>query len=125
MRGLPVLLLLVLGAVLAAGCDPSTATPSSGITGTVLAGPACPGPARVGSPCPERPVAVQLAFLRDGSQVATATSTPDGRFKVDLAPGRYTIRGAKGGLPAVREAMVDVPAGTYVDVPISADTGIR
>ena len=119
------LLLLLFGAVLAAGCDHSTASPSSGMTGTVLAGPACPGPARIGSPCPDRPVAMQLTFLRDGSQVAMATSTPDGRFKVDLAPGRYTIRGAKGGLPAVREVTVDVPAGTYIDVQISADTGIR
>lgn len=118
-------MLLLLGAVIAGGCDYSTATPMSGITGTVLAGPACPGPARAGSPCPDRPAAVQLAFIRDGSQVATATSTADGRFKVDLGPGRYTIRGAKGGLPAVREVTVDVPAGAYIDVPVSADTGIR
>ena len=116
------LLALLLATVLAAGCAPAG---SSGITGTVLAGPACPGPARVGSPCPDRPVAVQLVFFRDGGQVATATSGPDGRFKVDLAPGRYVIRGAKGGLPAVREVTVDVPVGTYIDAPISADTGIR
>ena len=121
MRGL--LVLLVFGAVLAAGCA-APARASSGITGTVLAGPACPGPARIGSPCPDRPVAVKLAFISDGGQVANATSASDGRFKIDLAPGRYVIRGT-GGLPAVRQVTVDVRANTYIDVPISADTGIR
>jgi len=118
------LLVWMLGALLASGCVAS-GNPSSGLTGTVLAGPACPGPARVGSPCPDRPVAVQLAFLRDGAQVATASSSPDGRFRVDLAPGRYVIRGAGGGLPAVRERTVDVHADAYLEVAVSADTGIR
>lgn len=114
---------VVLGAVLAAGC--TSAGSSSGITGTVLAGPACPGPARVGSPCPDRPAAVQLAFFRNGMQVATTTSAPDGRFRVDLPAGRYVIRGAGGGLPVVREVTVDVPPDRSIDVAVSADTGMR
>ena len=118
-----VLLAVLLGATLAAGCAPAGS--SSGITGTVLAGPACPGPARVGSPCPDRPAAVQLVFLKNGTQVGTATSASDGRFRVDLAAGRYVIRGAGGGLPAVREMTVDVSPDRYVDVTLSADTGIR
>ena len=114
---------MLLAAVLASGCAPAGS--SSGITGTVLAGPACPGPARVGSPCPDRPVAVQLAFFRNGTQVATATSALDGRFRVDLPTGRYVIRGAGGGLPAVREVSVDVPTDRYIDVTVSGDTGVR
>ena len=117
-------MLWILGAVLASGCV-APASPLGGITGTVLAGPACPGPARIGSPCPDRPVAVQLAFLKDGAQVASVTSSADGRFRVDLAPGRYIVRGAAGGLPSVRQLTVDVPAGAYVEVAVSADTGIR
>jgi len=116
--------LWILGAVLTSGCV-APGSPSGGVTGTVLAGPACPGPARAGSPCPDRPVALQLAFLKDGAQVATVTSSADGRFKVDLAPGRYVIRGAAGGLPSVRQLTVDVPAGAYLEVAVSADTGIR
>ena len=114
----------VLGAVLASGCV-APASPSGGITGTVLAGPACPGPARIGSPCPDRPAAVQLAFQKDGAQVASVTSSADGRFTVDLPPGRYVILGAAGRLPSVRQLTVDVPAGAYVQVAVSADTGIR
>jgi hypothetical protein len=124
MRGLLGLLLLF-GAVIVGGCDYSTATPSSGIIGTVVAGPACPGPVRVGSPCPDRPAAVQLTFQKDGAPVASVTSSADGRFKVDLTPGRYVILGAAGRLPSVRQLAVDVPAGAYVEVAVSADTGIR
>lgn len=70
-------------------------------------------------------MAVQLVFLNNGAQVATATSASDGRFTVDLAAGRYVIRGTGSGLPAVRELTVDVPPGRYIDVAVSADTGIR
>ena len=68
---------------------------------------------------------MQLVFLKSGVQVAAATSGSDGRFSVDLAAGRYVIRGAGGGLPAVREMTVDVPPDRYIDVTVSADTGIR
>ena len=114
----------MLGVVLAAGCAPPASYPS-GITGTVLAGPACPGPARSDSPCPDRSVAVQLVFLKDGAQVASVPSLADGRFTVDLPAGRYTIRGAGSGLPSVREMTVEVPANTRVEVSVQADTGMR
>jgi len=114
----------MLSVVLAAGCAPP-ATYQSGITGTVLAGPACPGPARSDSPCPDRPVAVQLVFLKDGARVASVSSLADGRFRVDLPAGRYTIRGEGSGLPSVREMTVEVPASTHVEVTVQADTGMR
>ena len=98
---------------------------SSGIAGIVLAGPACPGPARLDSPCPDRPVAVQLVFTKDGQQAASVLSAEDGRFKVDLPPGRYTIRSAGIAPPFVRELIVDVPGNTHVEVTIHADTGLR
>ena len=111
--------------VLAAACTGGGAASPSGITGTVLAGPACPGPARLDSPCPDRPVAVQLVFLKDGAQAASVSSLEDGRFTVDLPAGRYTIRGAGSGLPMVREMTVDVPADRHVEVTVHADTGMR
>jgi hypothetical protein len=116
--------LAILGLVLATACTGGAPYPS-GITGTVLAGPACPGPARLESPCSDRPAAVQLVFLKDGAQVASVPSFADGRFKVDLPAGRYTIRGAGTGFPIVREMTVDVPADRHVDVTVHADTGIR
>ena len=110
--------------VLASACSGGAAYPS-GITGVVLAGPACPGPARLDSPCPERPIAVQLVFVKDGAQAASVSSLEDGRFTVDLPAGRYTIRGTGSGLPIVREMTVDVPADRHIEVTVRADTGIR
>jgi hypothetical protein len=70
-------------------------------------------------------VAVQLVFLKDGAQVASVPSDADGRFKVDLPAGRYTIRGAGSGLPNVRDMTVEVPADAHVEVTVQADTGMR
>ncbi|HVR88710.1 MAG TPA: hypothetical protein VHG53_04095 [Candidatus Limnocylindria bacterium] len=121
MRALALTLLAVL---LAVGCA-SPAPYHGGITGTVLAGPACPGPARVGSPCPDRPVAVQLVVTKDGVQVASILTLEDGRFKADLAAGTYVIRGTGTGFPIVREVSVDVPPDRYIEITVHADTGIR
>jgi carboxypeptidase family protein len=111
--------------VLVAACAPPAAYPS-GLSGVVLAGPACPGPARIESPCPDRPApGVALVFIRDGAQAAGTTTFADGRFRIDLPPGTYTIRGAGNGFPIVRELVVTVPPDRHVDVTVHADTGIR
>ncbi|HEX9494806.1 MAG TPA: hypothetical protein VGA38_03515 [Candidatus Limnocylindria bacterium] len=116
--------LLIAATLILAACT-GGAPYASGIRGVVLAGPACPGPARVDSPCPDRPVAVQLVFIKDGAQAASVPSFEDGRFTVDLPPGRYTIRGAGTGFPIVREMTVDVPADRHIEVTVHADTGMR
>src|SRR6266571_552124 len=118
------MLAALFGLVLAAACTSGAPYPS-GITGVVLAGPACPGPARLDSPCPDRPVAVQLVFVKDGAQAASVSSLENGRFTVDLPAGRYTIRGTGSGLPIVREMTVEVPADRHVEVTVHADTGMR
>src|SRR5207302_6823071 len=110
---------LVLALALGAACAPPSPY-LSGITGIVLAGPACPGPARLDSPCPDRPVAVRLVFVKDGARAASVSSLEDGRFTVDLPPGRSTIRGAGSGLPIVRENTVVVPADRHVEVTVHA-----
>ncbi|HEY8655758.1 MAG TPA: hypothetical protein VIN34_03360 [Candidatus Limnocylindria bacterium] len=114
--------LLVVALLLAACGD--LASPASGIRGTILAGPACPGPARVGSLCPDRPVAMTIEVVQGSSVVATFASGVDGRFSVALAPGSYTLR-SKAGLPALRSATITVPPGAYDEVELHADTGMR
>lgn len=115
-------LLIVVGLLLSACAG--VAAPASGISGTVLAGPACPGPVRVGSPCPDRPVAITIEAVQGGAVAATFTTAADGRFRVPLAPGSYVLR-SKSGLPALRAQTVTVAAGTYTEVELHADTGMR
>ncbi len=115
--------LLIVAALLLAACAGATA-PTTGIRGTVLAGPACPGPARLDSPCPDRPAAMTIEVVQGTSVVATLNAGADGRFSVALASGTYTLR-SKSGLPALRSQTVTVAAGSYTEVELHADTGMR
>ena len=114
-------LLLILALTLSA-CG--TATPASGIRGTILAGPACPGPVRVGSPCPDRPVSMTVEVVSGSSVAATFTSDATGTFSVNLGSGTYTVR-SKSGLPALRSQTVVVAEGQFTEIELHADTGIR
>jgi hypothetical protein len=97
---------------------------SSGIRGTILAGPACPGPARLDSPCPDRPVAMTVEVVSGTTVAATFTTDAAGKFSVSVGPGSYTLR-SKSGLPALKSATVVVVDGQFTDVELHADTGIR
>ena len=114
-------LVLVLALVLAA-CG--NAASSSGIRGTILAGPACPGPVRLESPCPDRPVSMTVEVLSGSTVAATFTTDAAGKFSVGVAPGTYTLR-SKNGLPALKSPTVVVVDGQFTDVELHADTGIR
>lgn len=117
--------LVLLGLILLtlASCSSVTA-PSSGIRGTILAGPACPGPARVDSPCPDRPISITVEVLSGTAIAATFTTDAAGTFSVSMAPGTYTLR-SKNGLPTLTSSAVAVVAGEYTNVELHADTGIR
>ncbi|MDP9264767.1 MAG: hypothetical protein M3O91_01420 [Chloroflexota bacterium] len=116
---------LALALIAVSACGPVQATPQSGMKGQVLAGPACPGPARVESPCPDRPVSMKLAMVGSGGSVAETQSSSDGTFSVALPSGHYTVRSSGSGLPSLREVAVDVPAGGYATITLHADTGLR
>jgi len=115
--------LLIAAAFLLGACG-GVAGPDAGIRGTILAGPACPGPARLDSACPDRPVRMTVEVVQGTTVAATFTTDADGRFSVAVPPGSYTLR-SKAGLPALRSSSVTVDAGTYTDVMLRADTGLR
>jgi hypothetical protein len=113
---------LVVAALVLASCG--SVAPSSGIRGTILAGPACPGPARLDSPCPDRPVSMTVEVVGGTAVAATFTSDAAGTFSVSVAPGTYTLR-SRTGLPTLKSSTVVVVAGAYTEVELHADTGIR
>ena len=117
------ILLLALVLLSGAACG-SIGGPASGIRGTILAGPACPGPVRLDSPCPDRPVAMTVEVVSGATVAATFTSDANGTFSVNVGPGTYALR-SKSGLPALRGTTVVVVEGQFTQVELHADTGIR
>jgi hypothetical protein len=114
-------------ALLLAACASSPESQSSGVTGTVLAGPQCPVE-RADSPCPDRPVvdAVVVALDAEGNVVGTDSSDQDGHFGIYLAPGQYRIVVQNlHGIQSSKPATVRVESNRYSDVTLLVDTGIR
>lgn len=99
---------------------------AQGVRGTVLRGPMCPVE-QTGSPCPDEPVAgARISVLRDGEAVRTATSDPQGRFQIALAPGRYTLQVEPGAAGMFAKPVeIQVLPGSFVRVDLLIDTGIR
>jgi hypothetical protein len=107
--------------------DPAGQAGESGIQGTVLIGPACPGPQRAEQPCPDEPYQARLTILDQSNQVVAEVQTEaDGQFRLKLPPGTYTIQPEPGNpLPQASDLSVMVADGTYTTVQILYDSGIR
>jgi hypothetical protein len=109
-----------------AACGHQGAQPGTGIRGVVTLGPQCPVESE-SSPCPDRPFQGQVtATSGDGSTTTVATDA-GGRFAMDLAPGTYTVVAVTsgGGPPTAVPQTVTVRDGTYTQVTLEVDTGIR
>ena len=113
------------------GIQIPTATPPSGIRGTVVLGPTCPVSTDPGADDPVpclTPYAASLVILdSEGGRVQSVTSGNDGKFQVDLPPGEYVVTPVTGAdtYPIAQPVSVTVGPGAYVDVEINYDTGIR
>jgi hypothetical protein len=128
MRRIAVLCLLVVAGTGACGSG-GTAGSTSGITGTVVAGPQC-AVEQAGSPCPAEPIqaAVQVTNPEMTRVIKFARTDPDGHFRLSLEPGTYSVQalpisevGAQFGKPV----SVTVPADAFVEITLFLDTGIR
>jgi hypothetical protein len=94
----------------------------------VTLGPICPVQSTL-LPCPDRPYQATLVILdAQARESARATSGTDGRYRVTLPAGRYTVLPlAPGSTPYPRASAVEatVAAGFVTVVNIAYDTGIR
>ncbi|MDH3269690.1 MAG: hypothetical protein OEN56_00065 [Gemmatimonadota bacterium] len=97
-----------------------------GIEGIALRGPLCPVQS-LENPCPDEPHQARVLIRTSGGQRVTEFSTgEDGRFKVGLKPGSYTLVPEPGDpFPIAQDLDVEVVAGVYTEVTLLFDTGIR
>lgn len=123
LRTLPAALLLVVSACGGTLLEPDAA---QGIDGLVLVGPQCPV-VRQDDPCPDAPYQAWIV-IRDasGDFVGRVRSATDGTFRAGLAPGDYVLHPESGSpFPTAGPLAVSVSAGTWTEVLISFDSGIR
>ena len=115
------LLIGVLILVLAT-CSIYSPTPrGSGIEGQVLVGPMC-SVVQQGQECPDQPFQSTLTVInRDGVQ-----SDEQGRFQVSLVPGEYILHPeSPNGLPFAGDQSFMVETGSYTQITVHYDSGIR
>jgi hypothetical protein len=128
MRLLAVLMALAISPA-ACAAEINHGSVAGGIQGRVTVGPLCPVEV-AGSPCPDAPLAVTITVRRPNGDLVLDTDTgADGRFRIQLSPGTYTIEAEPLRPDGVARMLpvdpVSVRPGAYSTVPISFDSGIR
>ena len=127
-NGVRKFLLLGLAAVALSACGTQPAKAGTGLQGTVTIAPTCPVQ-RVGGPACVAPLAATISVRNtSGQEVSRFRSASDGTFKLDLAPGTYTLVGISSGpagLPRPIPVTVTVVDGQYAQVNVMFDSGIR
>jgi len=95
------------------------------VTGVVDSAPTCPVE-RAGSPCPPRPVAgAEVVALRGPDRRFVTHTDAQGRFRLLLPYGTYTIEATNvGGLRTTATKTVKVSSSTAT-IELTVDSGIR
>jgi Carboxypeptidase regulatory-like domain len=126
--------LSLVGFLIFAGfCDAQTSpTPmpeaaETGIEGVITVGPTHGGPVRPGIPS-SRPLANATFVVGNDSGAAAEFTTDDqGKFRVSLPPGHYSVtkKNRQKGIGRYGPFDVDVAAGQMTKVEWQCDTGMR
>ena len=100
-------------------------TSASGLRGVVMRGPITPM-CVAEQPCDAPARGFTVAFSRSGNVVGRTATDSDGRYRIRLAPGRYTVRIGRGGAFKRPEPdVVRVRADVLRRVDFHVDTGIE
>jgi len=104
-----------------------TPQPGTGIEGVITVGPTHGGPTRVGVP-DSKPLANRTFVVENEKGAVASFATDDqGRFRISLAPGHYTVS-PKEKRPKIGRYGpfdVDVVAGQMQKVAWYCDSGMR
>jgi hypothetical protein len=112
------------------GPTPSPSVPSgaaqgtSGVAGTTVTS-RCP--VVTDPPCPTNPVTTHVVVTNAGGTVAAVDTGADGRFRIALRPGVYTIEATAvpKGISRPATTTVTVVAGHFLSLTLDIDSGIR
>jgi Carboxypeptidase regulatory-like domain len=119
-------LFLVMAASFSSGQTQSGS--GTGIEGVITFSPTQPGPIRADAPS-SKPLANATFVVENEKRVEVASFTTDdqGRFRVPLAPGHYTVskKGTKSSIGRYGPWDVDVRADQLTRVTWECDTGVR
>lgn len=114
--------------VVLSGQSPNAASSlNTGIEGTVTVGPVHGGPAKAGVPDSAPLADASFIVETPAGRVATFKTDQQGRFRVELAPGKYTIKIQKALMkgPGCGLSDVEVTATGFKKVTLNCDSGIR
>lgn len=125
MKRFALALVLLAGAVVSCGGD-GAGTGTSGIRGQALAGPQCPVMTE-DSPCPDLPwEGTVLAIDAQTGDEFTVVTDSEGRFELSLEPGTYEVSiTSESSPPFAKPQSVVVEPGSFTEIVVSVDTGIR
>ena len=103
---------------------PASAQGASGIAGTTVAA-SCP--VATEEPCPGAPVSTHVVVTDAAGTVAVVDTGADGRFRIALKAGKYTVRASALTAGIIRPATirVSVPANRFLSLTLQLDSGIR
>ena len=99
----------------------------TGIEGTIRISPSHGGPVRVGEDSSKPLVGMPFVVAKDGAAVTEFTTDEHGNFRVQLAPGHYSVnrKGYSKGIGRFGPFEVDVSAGQMIKVQWQCDSGMR
>jgi hypothetical protein len=104
----------------------ASSEPAAGVEGTITVGPVVAGPVREGMASSMPLANFTFAVANEKQSVTSFTTDAQGRFRVSLAPGHYTISASrKIGMHGCGPFDVDVVSGKMTTVEWECDTGIR
>jgi hypothetical protein len=101
--------------------------PETALEGVISAGPIQGGPSRQGVPDSRPPANIEFIVEKENSTVASFKTDDQGRFRISLPSGHYTIsrKDWKASIGSYGPFEVDVAAGQIKKVQWNCDTGMR
>jgi hypothetical protein len=119
-------LLCALISITTLGATPTASPLPSGIEGVILISPSHPGPARIDQPNAAPAPNVTFVVMKADARITSLTTDAEGRFRVALPPGHYTVlREDPGARIGHWRFEVDVKPGEVTTVRWTADSGMR